>query len=227
MKLKLISKEHLVDNVWSFRFQPSGELTWTAGQFIKVGLKHDDPDEEGVERWFTISSAPYEGVVTITTRVTESSFKQALSMLPDGGELDLLDPPDGDFVWADTDRPIVFVAGGIGVTPYHSILKQRSHDGLPLAVTLIYGSRTPDVPFKSELDQWAAQDSRLVIRYVVGEPLTATKLAELEPGLNKSLVYVSGPEPMVETLGDELKAQGLPEGQLRQDYFPNYTESNY
>lgn len=227
MTLKLIAKDNLVDNVWSFRFEPSEKMTWMAGQFIKVGLPHENPDKEGIERWFTISSAPFEGVVEITARVTSSTFKQALSKLPNGGELDLLDPPDGDFVWADSDRPVVFVAGGIGITPYYSILKQRANDGLPLAATLIYGSRTPDVPFKAELEAWFAVDHRLVVRYVVGEPLTAAKLVELEPRLNDSLVYVSGPEQMVEAIGDDLKKQGLPEAQLRQDYFPNYTQSNY
>ncbi len=227
MILKLITKDNLVDNVWSFRFEPSGAITWTAGQFIKVALPHENPDEEGTERWFTVSSAPFEGVVEITTRVTESTFKQALSKLQIDGQLELIDPPDGDFVWSEADRPVVFVAGGIGITPYHSMLKQRANDGLPLAATLIYGSRTADVPFKAELEAWSAGDHRLVVRYVVGEPLTAAKLVELEPRLNDSLVYVSGPEQMVEAIGEELKKQGLSEAQLRQDYFPNYTQSNY
>src|SRR4051812_9360566 len=154
MVLKLLEKEQLVDNVWAFRFQPSEPLVWTAGQYVRVELPHDNPDEEGTKRWFTNSAAPYEGIMQITTRVTESTFKQALSKLEEGSELQLIENPDGDFVWQDSDLPIVFVAGGIGVTPFHSILKQRVHDLLPLKVTLIYGSRTEDVPFKDELAEW-------------------------------------------------------------------------
>lgn len=227
MVLKLIEKEHLVDNVWAFRFQPSEPLMWTAGQYVRVELPHDNPDAEGTMRWFTDSAAPYEGIMQITTRVTDSTFKQALAKLETGGELQLVESPEGDFVWQDSSMPLVFIAGGIGVTPFRSILKQRAHDKLPLNVTLIYGSRTADVPFKDEFDAWAASDNQLKILYVDGEPLTAEKIASLVPNLNESLVYLSGPEPMVEALGNQLKNQGLPEPQLKQDFFPNYNENNY
>jgi ferredoxin-NADP reductase len=227
MNLTLVEKIQLIDNIWAFRFKPATPLTWTAGQYIQVELAHDHPDAEGTKRWFTVSSAPYEDIVQITTRVTQSTFKQTLAALPVGGHLPLIAQPEGDFVWTDTDRPRVWIAGGIGVTPFRSILRQRFHDHQPLPVTLIYGSRTPDVPFKDELAQMSAADPKLQVQYVVGTPLTAAKLTELVPGLNDALVYISGPEPMVESLGEQLKTTGLPEAQLKQDFFPNYTEANY
>jgi ferredoxin-NADP reductase len=76
--LILKEKENLVDNIWAFRFEPSAPLDWSAGQYIRVDLPHDKPDAEGTKRWFTISSAPYEQIVQITTRITQSAFKQAL-----------------------------------------------------------------------------------------------------------------------------------------------------
>lgn len=228
MSLTLINKEHLLDNIWAFRFKPSKPLTWIAGQYIRVELPHDQPDKEGTKRWFTVSSAPYEGIVQITTRVTQSTFKQALSMLTEGDDaLQLIENPDGDFVWQDSELPKIFVAGGIGVTPFRSILKQRAHDNLPLHVTLIYSGRNLDLPFKDELAKWVAKDPQFTVIYEVGSPLTATRLAELQPALNQSLVYLSGPEPMVDALGEQLKAQGLPEAQFKHDDFPNYNENNY
>lgn len=225
--LRLKEKEHLVDNIWAFRFEPSQPLSWVAGQFVRVELPHDNPDDEGTKRWFTVSSAPFEGIVQITTRVTDSTFKQALAALLVGGELHLIEKPDGDFIWEESSEPLVFVAGGIGITPFRSILKQRKHDNLPLNVTLIYGNRTNAIPFKDEFDVYAGQNPEFNVEYVVGEPLTAVKLAELLPSLNSSLVYVSGPEPMVEALGNDLRATGLPDAQLKQDFFPNYNEGNY
>lgn len=227
MKLILIEKKHLIDNIWAFRFKPNGPFSWTAGQYIRVELPHENPDAEGTKRWFTNSAAPFEGIMQISTRVSQSTFKQALSQLQPGDELELIENPEGDFVWQDTDLPIVFVAGGIGVTPFHSILKQRAHDGLPLNVILVYGSRTPEVPFKDEIKEWQTADPRLKVHYEVGEPLTAERLTEVVPTLNQSLVYVSGPEPMVQALSKDLMEHGLPEKQLKRDEFPNYDQTNY
>lgn len=225
--LYLKEKEHLVDNIWAFRFTPAQPLRWTAGQFIRVELPHANPDEEGTKRWFTVSSAPYEGIVQITTRVTDTTFKQALHALPIGGELQLIGKPDGDFVWEDAEKPLVFVAGGIGITPFRSILRQRAHDALPLDVTLVYGSRTEDTVFREELESYAATDTNFALQYVIGRPLSAEELGKLVPALNDSIVYVSGPEPMVEALSDELVKAGVPDAQLRQDAFPNYDATNY
>ena len=226
MVLKLIEKEHLTDNVWAFRFEPSKPLKWVAGQYISVELPHDSPDGEGTKRWFTISSAPFEKIVQITTRVTHSTFKQALSKLHIGGELQLLDKPHGDFVWQDSSLSVVFIAGGIGITSFRSILKQRAHDRLPLTVELIYGNRTSDIAFKEELDAYAAHDPAFKVQYVVGEPLTAPRLIELVPDLLASLVYISGPAPVVAT-GAKLKVAGLPADQLKQDFYPTYNDRNY
>lgn len=228
MILTLVEKIHLVDNVWAFLFTPSEPLGGIAGQYVQVELPHANADAEGTKRWFTNSAAPYQGILQITTRITESTFKHTLAKLEQGStELQLLAKPEGDFVWQEGERPLVFIAGGIGVTPFYSMLAQRAHDGQPLNVTLIYGSRTVDVPFKAELDQWASQDAGLQIHYAVGTPLTAESLTELVLGLNDALVYLSGPEPMVETLGDDLKNHGLAESQLKQGFFPNYNDSTY
>lgn len=227
MTLTLIEKEHLIDNVWAFRFRPDGDFTWTAGQYVRVELPHDNPDSEGTRRWFTNSAAPYENIMQITTRVSNSTFKQALAKLEPGDKLQLIEEPEGDFVWQDSSLPIVFVAGGIGITPFHSILKQRAYDGLPLHVTLVYGSRTPDVPFKDELAAWQSSDPNLHVIYEVGQPLTAERLAEVVPHLNESLVYVSGPEPMVQQLSSDLMQHDLPQSQIKRDEFPNYDQTNY
>ena len=227
VQLTLVEKENLVDNIWAFRFKPSTPLTWIPGQFMRVELDHDTPDDEGTKRFFTISSAPYEEIVQITTRVTDSTFKQALAALPIDGVLPMIKEPDGDFIWQDSAKPLVFIAGGIGVTPFRSILKQRLHDNKPLSATLIYSGRDENLPFKDEFDIWAGDHPEFTVQYVIGERLTAEKVAGLYPAVNESLVYVSGPEPMVEMLGHQLKAAGLPDSQLQQDFFPNYNESNF
>lgn len=225
--LKLIRKTHLTSDVWTFQFQAHPAISWTAGQFIRVELPHPGPDGEGTKRWFTVSAAPYEKYPAISTRITSTTFKQALVNLPEEGELKLLETPDGDFTWEDSALPRVFVAAGIGITPFRSMIMQRAHDHQPLPVTLVYANRTDEVPFRDELDAVAAANPQFQVHYLTGGLLTPGRLTELVPDIAGSLVYVSGAEPMVETLGDGLRAAGLPEAQIKQDFFPNYTEKNY
>jgi hypothetical protein len=117
--LQLEHKQPEAGNVWSFRFRPSEPLDWLAGQFIRVELPHTHPDAEGTKRYFTIASAPHEGHVQISTRITDSSFKQTLAQLPIGRELLMLDPPAGDFVWPT--NPVPPIAQPI----YHSAPSSR------------------------------------------------------------------------------------------------------
>lgn len=225
--LTLKEKEHLLDNIWAFRFTPSEPQSWIAGQYISVELPHDNPDGKGTKRWFTVSSAPFEGIMQITTRITDSSFKQNLAAMPIGGELILLDTPHGEFIWQDTDKPMVFLAGGIGITSFRTILRQRAHDKLPLTVHLIYGNRTDSIAFKEEFDGYAANDPNFKVDYVVGAPLDVTHIKELAPNINSSVVYISGPTAMAKALSTELEEAGLPAQQIKQDFYPSYGVENY
>lgn len=225
--LTLESKENLVDNVWSFLFTAHTPTTWTPGQFIRVELPHDNPDDEGTKRWFTISSTPHDGYIQITTRVTDTTFKQALSALPVGGTINLVEQPDGDFVWQESDKPLVFVAGGIGITPFYSMLKARGHSGQSVLATLIYNGRTDELPFKAEFDEASKRHPEFHVHYVIGEQLTVDKLKRIVPELAVSEVYVSGPEPMVEALGEQLRASGIEDQKLHEDFFPRYNKDTY
>jgi ferredoxin-NADP reductase/YHS domain-containing protein len=225
--LTLTSKENLVDNVWAFRLTSSVSISWTPGQFIRVELPHDNPDDEGTKRWFTISSTPHDGYIQITTRITDTTFKQALAALPIGGTISLVEQPDGDFVWQESDKPLVFVAGGIGITPFYSMLKSRGHSGQPVSATLIYNGRTDDLPFKADFEEANKRHPEFHVEYVIGEQLTADKLTELVPDIASSQVYVSGPEPMVETLGQQLRANGVADTDLHEDFFPHYNKDTY
>ncbi|QQG50777.1 MAG: YHS domain-containing protein [Candidatus Saccharibacteria bacterium] len=225
--LTLKEKEHLVDNIWAFRFVSDRPLSWIPGQFIRVEIPHDSPDSEGTKRWFTISSTPSDGFLQITTRVTGTTFKQALAAITVSEKVRLIERPDGDFIWQESENPLVFVAGGIGITPFYSMIKARIGSGQSVSATLIYNGRTDDLPFKAEFDEASKRHSEFSVRYVIGEQLNVEKLRELVPDFMMSQIYISGPEPMVEALGRALMDEGLSESDLHQDFFPHYTENTY
>lgn len=228
MKLKLTDKSLLIDNVWAFVFEPEESQEYKPGEYVRVRLDHENPDDEGPKRFFTNSAPPYEGVIQITTRVTDSTFKQALHKLSVGDDsLEMIKPHEGDFLWEDTDKPVVFVAAGIGVTPYYSILLQRVHDGEKIPVTLLYAGRNELLPWRNEFAALEESNPEFKVQYVIGDRVSAENLQKWFPNLNDSVVYISGPEAMVDAVGEDLKKNGLPEDQLKQDWFPNYDEHSY
>lgn len=210
-------------NIKSFIFE-SGGLTWRAGQNQAFILPQAGSEEADNLRWFTLSSAPSEQVVQVSTRVGPSAFKQALDRLQPGDSIGVRDL-GGDFTWEEESAtPVVLVAGGIGVTPFRSMLMERHARGKPLNAILLYFSRDAQIAFRDELQQLAARHPELDVRYLIGEPISAERILDEEPLAATVPVYLSGPEPMVESVGNALKQRGV---NLRQDWFPGYDERNY
>jgi ferredoxin-NADP reductase len=222
-QLKLLSSRNEAGNIKSFVFETGG-LTWVAGQNQAFVLPQAGPDEADNLRWFTLASAPSEKVVQVSTRVGPSAFKQALDRLQPGDSIGVRDL-GGDFTWEeDSTTPVVLVAGGIGVTPFRSILLERHARGQLLNATLLYFSRDAQIAFRDELDQLCAQHPELDVRYLIGGLITAERILDEEPQATRVPVYLSGPEPMVESVGNDLKQRGV---DLKQDWFPGYDERNY
>jgi ferredoxin-NADP reductase len=222
VKLTLTEKSHLTGNIWSFVFEPEQPLDWIAGQFVRVELPHLHADDEGTRRFFTIASAPHDKLLQISTRLTDTTFKHALAALAPGDSLRLIDLPAGDFTWQSSAAPLVFVAQGIGITPFRSMLRARDHAGKPLRAHLFYTNLTQDVPFAPELAMLEKRTSLKITH--LSEPATADILARYVPDLADRTVYVSGPRSLIRLLTPPFN---LPAAQLKQDYFPGYTSNNY
>lgn len=227
MKLTLLEKKPETLDVVSFIFKPEEPATWKAGQFFHYVLHHRPTDERGSDRWFTISAAPYEDHVQITTRFTpekSSTFKNALKYLKEGDTIEISDL-DGDFTLEDISKNYVFIAGGIGITPFRSILKQLEHEGKKIKATLLYANRDENIVFKKELEEIAAQNPDFSIHYIISpEHIDEEKIKSLVSNLTDSIFYISGPEPMVDGLGNTLKTMGILDNNIKQDWFPGYPE---
>lgn len=219
-------------NIRTFFFKPERAVHFTAGQFAEWTLKHPKPDKRSVKRWFTISSSPTEEFVAITTKFAgedkSSSFKKALFGLMPGDEV-LMSDPMGDFVLPKfIQTPLVFVAAGIGITPFHSILEWLANTGEQRPIKLLYGVHSEDeILFQETFDK-----AGIHATIIVSNPspawggerghLSAELILGLEKPSEDTLVYVSGPEPLVEKLEKDLKRAGLKKHQFVGDFFPNY-----
>jgi ferredoxin-NADP reductase len=227
MKLTLTEKRQETSDVISFIFTPKQPLVWKAGQYLHYVLHHEPTDDRGSDRWFTNSAAPFENQVRITTRLTinkGSSFKKKIAVLEIGKDIEISNVEgDGHFIVDDIGQNSVFIAGGIGVTPFRSILTQLDHERKPIHVTLLYANRDQQVVYKEELEALAGRNSHFKIHYIYSpEHIDEPKIKELIPDIKKSIFYISGPEPMVDSLGATLKQMGIPDAHIKQDSFPGY-----
>ncbi|HET7673044.1 MAG TPA: FAD-dependent oxidoreductase [Candidatus Saccharimonadales bacterium] len=220
MKFTFVKKQPEAKNITTFWFKPEKELSQIAGQYTELIIPHDNPDERKNRRWFTLSSSPTERLASITTKldpVRKSSFKTALSGLKSG---DIISGhmPMGDFVLPkDETLPLVFVAGGIGITPYRSILKYLLDTGQRRNITLIYSISAPDeLAFADLIEKSGVEFIRHIGR------LKAKDILAYIPVDNRQVVYISGPENMVETLQNDLIGLGVDKFQIRSDFFHNY-----
>ncbi len=226
---KFIKKEKVAKDIYSFYFQPDSPVRFVAGQFTELKLTHKNPDNRGEKRWFTISSSPENKLLAITTKITpeKSTFKQALSRLESGAKIQMANPM-GDFVLPkDRSLPLLFVGGGVGCTPFHSIIQHLNQAHEKRDIKFIYSANNlEDVAFKDTFeslrdgfeialtnppDNWGGKSGRITAKDI---------LKASNSGQRRT--YISGPEPMVETLDKELKDAGVPKHQILGDFFPGY-----
>lgn len=221
-------QQHGISTFW---FRPEAELRYEPGQFIELYLPHARADERGERREFSLSSSPHEPLIAITTNFdfeNGSTFKRELRKLKPGERV-AVNEPMGDFVLPkDTSIPLVFVAAGLGCTPYVGMIKWLIERDEQRQIQLIYSVSQPgDFIFQ---DLW--RNYRLDFIPVVTSPtadwhgetgrITASKLLELIDPVDDKLIYLAGPQSLIEPLFNDLLATGLTRAQVLLDYFPGY-----
>jgi ferredoxin-NADP reductase len=217
MKLRFSGKKHETGEVWSYYFEPIDTVIWRAGQSIRLELPRKT---FGVsERRFTIASSPKENHLHFTTRITDSRFKQLLHALTEGDTIQAYGV-DGDFIWQDSPKQKIFIAGGIGITPFRAILADGPHDE---PITLLYGSNDAPAVFTDELEGWEAARPGLTIIPVFGRRLTLMDIQAIADW-QQSLLYLSGPDAMVTAMQDELLRAGVSALHIKTDQFTGYVE---
>ena len=224
MRVILEGKEKINHNVTTFWFRPPHKVSYTAGQFIEITLPHANPDERGIKHWFTLSSSPTDEHISITTKFFDeqaSTFKKTLFRLNQGNEVQISDPM-GDFVLPkDKSIPLVFVAGGIGITPFHSIVKWLLDNGEKRKIQVILATHAAeDLLFVDLFRQYRVEPVLAVDTN--GQRLSGRFILDTIGKPSNKLIYVSGPEPMVETLNADLEKLGAAKNQLIGDFFPGY-----
>lgn len=190
-------------------------------------------DEKGLRRHISFVTSPTErGVVGLATRLRDSAFKRTLAELQVGDEVEV-EEPKGSFVLPeDTSSEYVFVAGGIGITVFRSMLRFIADEGLPYRITLVYSNRDrASTAFLEELEELAGRiDGMRILLTMTDDPewegerrrLTADVLEELVGGLEGKTFLIAGPPAMVEDVSGALLGAGVPEDGVVASKFSGY-----
>lgn len=169
---RLVSKQCVVADIWSFRFEVPHGFSWHGGQHVVVILEHEGMDDRGNSRALSIATAPHEKVLQFITHCPDqgSSFKRALKALPISGTITIT-PAEDSFQAGFGDGPTTLLVGGVGMTTIRAVLMDRDHAGKALPDTLMYYAPAGQHLFKTDLDGLAARHPEFSVHYVVSEDL--------------------------------------------------------
>lgn len=236
MKARIKEKRDVAKRTLMVVFDLLGEeVDFQPGQYFWVTLL-DPPydDEKGPRRHITVVTSPTErGVLGLATRLRDSAFKRSLAELPEGTEVEV-EQPKGSFVLPqETDRHYVFIAGGIGITVFRSMLRYIADEGLPHRVTLIHSNRDREsTAFYDELRELESANPNLEIVYTMtqdsgweGETrrIDAEMLRDhLGDELDSYTYLIAGPPAMVDGVAEALQGAGIPEDQVLPSRFSGY-----
>jgi ferredoxin-NADP reductase len=234
---KLRATRPVAHDTMAFRFDKPPGFRFEPGQAIDVALPAPPGgDAQSARHTFSIVSAPFENELTIATRMRDSAYKRALGALPVGTDVSIDGPFGSLTLHTDRLRAAVFIAGGIGITPFISMLRQAGHDRLAQHLILLYSNRRPeDAAFLAELTALEQQheDFRLVATMTAMNrssepwhgrigPIDEVLLKEVAASLARPVYYVVGPPAMAEGLRLVLNDAGVGDADIRSEEFYGY-----
>lgn len=236
MRARILEKREVAKGTLLVVFDLLGEeVDFRPGQYFWVTLL-DPPydDEKGPRRHITVVTSPNEReVLGLCTRLRDSAFKRSLVELAVGAEVEV-EQPKGSFVLPEeTDRPYVFIAGGIGITVFRSMLRYIAEEDLPHRVTLVYSNRDREsTAFLDELLELERANPNLrIVLTMTDDPEWEGEKRRIDAGFLRdhlgedlgSFTYLlAGPPAMVEAMEGTLREAGVADEQIRPERFSGY-----
>jgi ferredoxin-NADP reductase len=236
-KSKLIRREEVAEGTIAFHFEKPSGFAFKAGQSADVTLiDPPDTDAEGNTRTFSIASPPFENELVFTTRMRDTAFKRSLKNVPLATEVKIGSAAGSFTLHKNPAKPAVFLAGGIGITPFLSMVRQADHDRLPHKLYLFYSNRRPeDAAFLNTLQtlEKTNPNFRSICTMTElskskkewkGETVLIDKemLSKHLAALQGPIYYIAGPPPMVAAMRQTLVSAGIDEDDIRAEDFAGY-----
>jgi len=234
---RLLNRVEVAEGTMAFHFEKPPGFDFKPGQSADLTLLNPpETDAEGNTRTFSIASAPFENQLVFASRMRNTGFKRSLKNMPLGSVVKM-DPPMGSFtLHKNAAKPAVFLAGGIGITPFFSIVRQADHDRAPRRLYLFYSNRRPeDAPFLEVLQVLERTNSNFRLIATMTEMPRSKRMWNGETGwidkemlsrhlseLQGPIFYIAGPPAMATGVRRMLVASGVDEDDIRSEEFAGY-----
>lgn len=235
--IRFLDRKEIAVGTFAFDFEKPAGFTFRPGQFSEFTLINPPyTDAEGNTRPFSIASSPKEAVITFATRMRPTAFKKSLAEMPLGAFVSM-EGPFGSFTLPrSAEKQIVILTGGIGITPFRSMVKHAAEEKLSHKIFLFYSNRRPeDAAFLDELK--ALEERNQNYRFIptmtqldssgqswAGERgyITKEMILKYIDNLSAPTYYIAGPQAFVAAMYQMLKLSGSDEDNIRTEEFPGY-----
>ena len=230
-EFKVIEAKQETSDVKSIKLSfDSGRFEYKAGQYMMMELDVEDA-ENGNTRPLSIASSPTENFLLFSTKISQTLFKQKYSSLKIGDKVKLKGPM-GIFTLKEDAEEIIFLGGGIGITPFRDMIKFATDKKLPIKMTLLYSNRTAnDICYRDEWQLFEKQNPNLKVVHTITDDLSWNGrkgrineqiIREFCNDINNSLFYICGPPGMVIGLSELLKTMNIPQSNIKVEKFAGY-----
>lgn len=235
--VKLTKQQQVAEGTTAFFLKKPAGFEFAAGQSIDMTLiDPPETDAEGNTRSFSLAATPHEPALMVATRLRNTAFKRTLKGLQPGAEVKIEGPFGSMTLHRKTNRPAVILAGGIGITPFRSMIVQAIKAGTGHRLFLFYSNRRPeDAAFLAEFQELARQNANLTLVATMtnleksktawtGDTghISIEMLTKYVPDLADPVYYTAGPPALVAAMRDLLNDAGVDEDDVNSEDFSGY-----
>jgi len=233
-KLKLLSRREIARGTIEFIFDKPADLSFIPGQYAGFTLINPgETDAGGITRRFSLLNAPDDDHIAIATRIQNSAYKRVLNTLAIGDEIKFAGPTGNFILHEETSIPAVFIAGGIGITPFYSMIQHATQHQTPQQLILFYGNQsTNETAYLDEINSMQSQNPNFTFIPTMANPDTSwkgetgfishTMIKKYISDIYAPIYYVCGSPAMVTALQETLAEMGIDENKIKVEDFPGY-----
>lgn len=234
--VKLERREEVADGTMTFHFTKPADFSFKPGQAIDLILTDQSLNADTDRHTFSVVSAPFQNELVVATRMRDSAYKRVLRHLAIGTAAKIEGPFGSLTLHNNRTRPAVFIAGGIGITPFMSILRQTEKDQLPYRLALLYSNRRPQhAAFLKELQEFETRNKDFTLIAAMTEENRSNSqwngpigliddalIKSVNVDLENPIYYLVGPPGMVEAMRETLNRIEVNDDDIRSEDFYGY-----